>query len=329
MIQKAYLFPGQWIVITGAAGLIGSAIVRYLNDCGQTNLILVDNIGKTEKWKNLSNKRFIDLISIEGIWSWLQNREKQIAAWIHLGGCSDTCELDVDYLLENNYRYTQRLATYALNHGHRFIYASSAATYGDGKEGFSDNYEKLYTLRPLNPYGYSKHLIDLWAYESGFLDRLVSLKYFNVFGPNEGHKGAMASMVYKMFPLVRREGVIRLFKSSEPSHFGDGEQCRDFLYVKEAARMTCSFLNDQRVGIYNIGRGEAITWNRLAHALFNALQMEPRIEYQPMPPQLASCYQNYTCADMHKWPKEWQWNYTIEEAVGDYVQNHLLKEEVW
>jgi ADP-L-glycero-D-manno-heptose 6-epimerase len=322
------LFSNQWIVITGAAGFIGSAVVRYLNDLGQTNLILVDDIEKTEKWKNLYRKRFQEFISKHALWDWLKGKEKRIGAWIHLGACSDTMEIDGDYLMENNYRYTQRLASYAVEHGQRFIYASSAATYGDGKKGFSDDHEQLDVLEPLNLYGFSKHLVDLWAKEIGILDRIVSLKYFNIFGPNEAHKGRMASVIYKMVPLVQKEGVIRLFKSSEPSRFADGEQCRDFLYVKEAARLTCGFLKDNRCGIFNVGRGEAVTWNRLAHAIFRALDIKPRIEYHPMDPALESRYQNYTCAEMKKWPSL-DWEYSLESSVADYIQGHLLTGAVW
>ena len=321
------------IVITGAAGFIGSGIVRHLNDHGYTNLFLVDDIGTSEKWKNLLGKRFREIIPIQGLFSWLQGREKEITAFIHLGACSDTLENNVDYLLENNTRYTIRLAEYALKHGQRFIYASSAATYGDGLLGFQDDHDKLHSLKPLNPYGYSKHLFDLWALEHGVIDKLVGLKYFNVFGPNENHKGRMASMVYKMMPQVAKEGVIRLFKSTEPHRFPDGGQCRDFIYVKDAARMTCAFLQNDVGGIFNIGAGEPSTWNALATALFKAMNRPANIEYVEMPADLARQYQNYTCAEMTKFQKamskEQLTQYSLEEAVRDYVQEHLAKETTW
>ncbi|HEY5236468.1 MAG TPA: NAD-dependent epimerase/dehydratase family protein, partial [Rhabdochlamydiaceae bacterium] len=245
----------KMIVITGAAGLIGSGVVRHLNDLGHANLILVDELDHPDKVKNLQEKHYQTLLPISGLFNWLQGRESEIGAFIHLGACSDTLEQNENYLLDNNTRYTQRLAEYALKNGQRFIYASSAATYGDGSKGFSDEHDLLDFLQPLNLYGKSKHLFDLWAKKEGVLNQLVGLKYFNVFGPNENHKGRMASMVYKMIPVIQQEGVIRLFKSSEPEKFADGGQCRDFIYVKDAVKMTCDFLNDKRGGIFNIGRG--------------------------------------------------------------------------
>ncbi|MES2345067.1 MAG: ADP-glyceromanno-heptose 6-epimerase [Chlamydiota bacterium] len=324
------------IVVTGAAGFIGSGLVRYLNDRGNHHLVLVDNIYKTDKWKNLLGKKYVDFLSVEGLFPWLEGREKEIAAFIHLGGCSDTLEADGDYLMENNFRYTRRLAEYALKHNQRFIYASSAATYGDGSLGFSDNHDLLDDLRPLNAYGFSKHIFDVWAKREGVLDKLVGLKYFNIFGPNEQHKGRMASMVYKMLPSVLNEGVVRLFKSTEPEKFADGGQCRDFLYVKDAVKMTCNFLENGIGGIFNIGQGQATTWNTLATALFKAADKPVCIEYIEMSTDLAKQYQNYTCADMQKYcvmhgisSSKIPFEYTVESAVIDNVRSYLLKDERW
>jgi ADP-L-glycero-D-manno-heptose 6-epimerase len=220
-----------------------------------------------------------------------------------------------------------------LKHGHRFIYASSAATYGNGCLGFSDDHEGLEELKPLNLYGFSKYYFDLWAKQQGVLDRIVGLKYFNVFGPNENHKGRMASMVYKMVPIVKQEGVIRLFKSSDPANFADGDQCRDFIYVKDAVRMTCEFLENTLSGIFNIGSGETTTWNALARAIFKALDKPEKIEYTSMPEGLTHQYQNYTLAKMAKYKEKTgviaPCAFGIEEAVIDCVRNHLLKDERW
>jgi len=242
-------------------------------------------------------------------------------------------EADGNYLMENNFRYTVRLAEYALKHGHRFIYASSAATYGSGSLGFRDDHDALEELRPLNLYGFSKYYFDLWAKQQGILNQIVGLKYFNVFGPNENHKGRMASMVYKMVPVVQKEGKIRLFKSSDPLNLGDGDQCRDFIYVKDAVEMTCNFLTNRLAGIFNIGTGQTTTWNALANAVFNALDKPAQIEYIDMPGDLVGQYQNYTRAEMGKYTQmtgvSTPCAFTIEEAVKDYVRNYLIKDERW
>ena len=330
------MYDDKLIVVTGAAGMIGSSVVKVLNDKGYTNLLLVDNFGKTTKWKNLLGKQFIDLISIEQLFPFLEGRERDIEAFIHLGACSDTLEADGEYLMENNYRFSVRLAAYALTHGQRFIYASSAATYGDGSKGFSDDPDLLETLEPLNMYGFSKHLFDLWLQRQGVLDKVVGLKYFNVFGPNEDEKGRMASMVYKMHPLIQKEGVIRLFKSTEPDKFGDGEQKRDFIYVKDAAKITADLLENDIGGIYNVGLGQATTWNTLAEAVFSAMDLPPSIEYIEMPDTLKKQYQNYTCADMNRLEKVWKelspyplMTYTVESGVDDYVREYLAKGRRW
>lgn len=326
------LYDDQLIVVTGGAGFIGSNVVKHLNECGLHNIIIVDDLGTSEKWKNLVGKRFVDIISIAECFNYLQGKESLIEAIIHLGACTSTVETDANYLLENNFRFSQRLAEYALKNDHRFIYASSAATYGDGKEGFSDDHELLETLQPLNMYGYSKHLFDLWLKNEGLLDRVVGLKYFNVFGPNEWHKGRMASAITHILPTAQKEGVVRLFKSSEPERFSDGDQRRDFIYVKDVSRMTTAFLENDATGIFNIGRGVPGSWNEVAFAVFKAIDKEPRIEYIPMPQDLIGKYQNYSCADMRKTKKALN-NLVecppLEDTIVEYIQNHLLTGKTW
>ncbi len=320
------------IIVTGGAGFIGSGVIRHLNEQGFGNIIVVDELAKTEKWKNLVGKKFIDFIAKQNLYDWLKGRESEIQAFIHLGACSSTVETDASYLLENNYRYTLRLAEYAFKHKQRFIYASSAATYGDGLKGFSDAHETLESYHPLNMYGYSKHLVDLWLKREGLLDRAVGLKYFNVFGPNEYHKGRMASAITHILPTAKREGFIKLFKSSDPKQFGDGEQKRDFIYVKDVARMTCAFLDNEATGIFNIGSGRAETWNELATAVFKALKLPVNIQYIDMPTDLLGKYQNYTCADMSKTAavlgKEIECR-PLEGSVIEYVRDYLTKGVTW
>lgn len=325
------LYDDQLIVITGASGFIGSCVVRHLNSAGYRNLILVDDLGKTEKWRNLVGKQFLDMLPKAQLFQWLAGRESTIEAFIHLGACTSTVETDASYLFDNNYRFSTLLAEYALRYEKRFIYASSAATYGDGGKGFVDDQTKLEQLQPLNMYGFSKQLFDLWAKNEGVLDKIVGLKYFNVFGPNEAHKGRMASPIGNMLRAVQNEGVIRLFKSND-INYPDGEQKRDFIYVKDVARMTCAFLTNDEGGIFNIGTGQASSWNGLAQAVFKALGKPPRIEYIDMPADLVGKYQNYTCADMKKTTKALKGLAKcppLESTVGEYVRDYLLWDKRW
>lgn len=326
------IYDDQLIVVTGGAGFIGSGVVRYLNDRGLTNIVIVDDLNEKEKWKNLVGKRFVDIVSRYDLFDWLEGRESVIEAFIHLGACTDTLETDGNYLVHNNYRYSMQLAQYALKNNHRFIYASSAATYGNGDQGFNDEEKDLYTLQPLNMYGFSKQLFDQWALNQGVLDKIVGLKYFNVFGPNEAHKERMASAITKMIPRILKGESIQLFKSTDLAKYADGEQRRDFIYVKDAVRMTCAFLENDAVGIYNIGSGQATTWNELAETVFKALGKKPQIEYIDMPLDLVSKYQNFSQADMAKTKKALGVSAnceSLESSVFDYIRNYLLVDKKW
>jgi ADP-L-glycero-D-manno-heptose 6-epimerase len=254
-----------------------------------------------------------------------------VEAVFHLGACSSTIETDASYLIKNNYEYTKILAQWATRPrraGIHFIYASSAATYGDGSSGFSDDEAKLEELRPLNMYGYSKHLFDLWTRRTGLLKKIVGLKYFNVFGPNEYHKADMRSFVLKAFEQINATGKVCLFKSYK-SEYADGEQVRDFLYVKDAVDMTFFFFDNPKItGLFNIGAGLARSWNDLVKAVFAALGKKPNIEYIDMPESIRNQYQYYTCADISKLRKaSYKKQITpLDEAIKDYVQNYLQKD---
>ncbi|MDF2549877.1 MAG: hldD [Chlamydiales bacterium] len=317
------------ICITGGAGFIGSALIRQLNNGGFHRLLIVDSLGKSEKWKNLVGKQFVDLIDKSALFDWLAARGDEVKAFVHLGACSSTVETDASYLLENNYRFSVKLAEYALKHQKRMVYASSAATYGDGSFGFDDDEDFLDQLAPLNMYGYSKHLFDLWAKREGALKHFAGLKYFNVFGPNEYHKGRMSSAIVKLLPEILKSGSVSLFKSDD-SQFADGGQLRDFIYVKDVVQATQAFLMNRHSGIYNIGTGKARSWNDLATSLFQALQLTPRIHYIDMPEDLVGKYQNFTEAVMRKTTlalPDWRPR-TLEESVQDYVP-YLLRGERW
>jgi len=314
------------VLVTGAAGFIGSALVHALNQRGVENILVTDVLGRDEKWRNLVALKFDDYLQADELLDAIEfDSLGKIDTVFHLGACSATTETDGDYLIANNYRYTQRLAEWSLANGARFVYASSAATYGDGAQGMDDQSEDLARLRPLNLYGYSKHAFDLHAQRRGYLGDIVGVKYFNVFGPNEWHKGEMRSLVCKAYQQIVETGKIRLFKSYKPE-YRDGEQERDFIYVKDAVDMTLHLADSKKAGgLYNVGSGVARTWVDLGRAIFTALGREPEIEFIEMPESIRGQYQYHTCADIAKLRATGYEAPTtsLEDAVADYVKNYL------
>ncbi len=321
--------PESRVLVTGGAGFIGSALVWELNRRGYENIIVSDRLCSDEKWKNLVPLRFHDYIDGSDLEQRVRTSPESLGKFdviFHLGACSATTEKDADYLMRNNYEFTKTLAEWALTKSTRFVYASSAATYGDGALGMDDQMSDLHRLRPLNMYGYSKHLFDLHAARTGMLRRIVGMKYFNVYGPNEDHKADMRSVVHKAYGQILLTGKVQLFKSHRPD-FKDGEQMRDFLYVKDAIQMTIHLASEPLVsGLYNLGSGQAHTWVQLARAIFAALGQQPNIEFVEMPEHLKSKYQYFTCADIAKLLQSGyqQPLFALADAVRDYVQGYLV-----
>ncbi len=319
----------QLIVITGASGFIGRNVVELLNRRGLDHLLLVDSLGTDDKWKNLRGLLYEDIYQPD---QFLQKIESgklpPIRSIIHLGACSATTERNADFLLENNYRYTRTLAEWSLAHGTRFVYASSGSTYGSGELGYSDADHVTPQLVPQHMYGYSKHMFDLWALRRGLLKQIVGLKYFNVYGPYEDHKGDMRTLVNKAYTQIKSRGYLELFKSERPD-YKDGEQKRDFVYVKDVAKVTVHFALDSQVGgLFNCGAGEARTWIDLAQALFAAMDLKPDIRFIDLPENLRGQYQYFTQAEAAK--LKTLGGYTepftsIEVGVSDYVKSYLEK----
>jgi ADP-L-glycero-D-manno-heptose 6-epimerase len=315
------------IVVTGGAGFIGSNLIWKLNQLGRTDIIVVDLPDKRNH-DNLRGLVYSQFMGDEEFASGFAATAIQgIEIIYHLGACSDTTCTDWNYLQEFNTEYTLRLIAPVLQQDIRFVYASSAATYGDGSHGYSDSHDVLESLEPLNLYARSKHEFDLIAYREGFIDRIAGLKYFNVYGPNEYHKGDMRSMVCKGYEQIRDTGKLVLFKSDRPE-FPDGGQDRDFIYVKDAVDMTLFVGEHPEInGIFNVGTGEPATWNMLAKAIFDALGLPPSIEYIDMPEHLKGKYQYHTQAEMGKLHAA---GYSkpvtpFADAVADYVRNYLVE----
>ncbi|WP_165780188.1 ADP-glyceromanno-heptose 6-epimerase [Leptospira hartskeerlii] len=315
------------VIVTGGAGLIGSNVVRLLNEQGISDILVVDHLGTSSKWKNLRGLEYTDYSEKEEFLQKVQTTDilKDYSHIFHLGACSSTTETDASYLIRNNYEYTKILAEESLHKKIHFLYASSAATYGEGQFGYDDK-APIHSLKPLNMYGYSKHMFDLYALKKGFLDKITGVKYFNIFGFGEAHKEDMRSVVLKGYEQISSEGKLRLFKSYRPD-YKDGEQKRDFLYVKDAAKISLFLLENRKFGLYNVGRGQAETWKSLASALFKAMGKPENIEYMEMPESLKAKYQYYTKAETQKLISSgYKEGFTdLETAIADYVD--LLRKE--
>jgi len=314
-------------IVTGGAGFIGNVMVWKLNQLGITDILIVDHLGDGNKWKNLVRRKYSDYMHRDQFLDLISSGrlDARVDGIFHMGACSATTEKNADFLMANNYRYTKVLGEWALEHDARFIYASSAATYGNGTLGFRDDLDTMQKLVPLNMYGYSKQVYDLHAHRNGLLDKIAGIKFFNVFGPNEYHKGDMSSVVFKSFNQITETGMVKLFRSANPA-YKDGEQLRDFVYVKDCVDVLWWLYENKQVnGIFNLGTGVARSWKDLVSAVFSSMKLPVKIEFVDMPPGLKKAYQYFTLADMSRLresgcPVEFR---SLEAAVQDYVCGYL------
>jgi len=324
------------IVVTGAAGFIGSCLVGYLNEKGFYNLILVDEFSRFDKVPNLSGKKFKEKIEREEFFGWLQKPHEEIKFVFHIGAKTDTTEFDYSVHEHLNLDYSKKVWEYCSENSVPVVYASSAATYGSGAEGYKDDHKTLDDLRPLNPYGVSKNEFDKWALKQQKQPPFwAGLKFFNVYGPNEYHKGRMASVIFHSYNQIQKEGTVSLFRSHRPD-FKDGQQLRDFVYVKDIIKVCYWLMKSyfskpgwckKHSAIYNLGTGKARAFEDLVKATFAGLDKEPRIRFIDMPEDIRDKYQYFTEADMHKLVSAGykEHFYTLEEGVDDYVRNYLSK----
>ncbi len=322
------------MILTGGAGFIGSCVLTRLNQKGFKDIWVVDHLEPSDQFKkrNLENKSYSQYLDKDEFLKLVRSDQlvDPVEALIHMGACSSTTLPDERYFHINNFEYSRTLAQWAVNHQVPFIYASSAATYGNGAHGYSDDHDLIHRLRPLNYYGESKQKMDEWVLEHDLIHRIVGLKFFNVFGPNEYHKGEMRSVVAKAFDRVEKEGKLDLFKSYK-REYQNGEQKRDFIYIQDAVDIVLYFLDHPQIhGIFNVGTGLARTWNDLARALFSAVDKKPFIEYIDMPEILKTQYQYFTQADITKLKDSgYQKPFlTLEEAVKDYA-GYLRTQRHW
>lgn len=320
------------IVVTGAAGFIGSALVTFLNNQGYENLILVDDFSKEDKWPNLTKRRFIKKIERKEFFGWFDSYYFNVDFVFHLGARTDTTEFDRKIFDELNLKYSKEIFSRCAKYGIGWIYASSAATYGGGEHGFDDDHKVISKLQPLNPYGDSKNDFDKWVLKQKTVPPCwYGLKFFNVYGPNEYHKSRMASVVFHAYYQILKTGKMKLFRSHHPD-FKDGEQLRDFIYVKDVAKVIMFlFKNRPKSGLYNLGTGKARTFLDLVKATFNAMEIEPNIEFVDTPKDIRDKYQYFTEANMQKliatgYPDEFT---SLEAGVEEYVRKYLKKKAVY
>ncbi|MFT3845088.1 MAG: ADP-glyceromanno-heptose 6-epimerase [Lacibacter sp.] len=336
------------IIVTGAAGFIGSCMVQYLNELGFTDLIIVDEFNRENKVPNYTEKQFSKQVEREQLFQWLDEEKPKIDFVIHLGARTDTTEFNYTIHQHLNVEYSQNIWNYCSQNNIPLIYASSAATYGDGSLGYKDDHALSYDLKPLNPYGVSKNEFDKWALQQTTHPPFwAGLKFFNVYGPNEYHKARMASVIFHSFNQIKQNGFVKLFRSHKEG-FKDGEQLRDFVYVKDVVKVIAWLMeqgsrqsaagsrefekNDQlKPGIYNLGTGKARSFHDLVAATFSALNLETKIEFIDMPEDIRDKYQYFTEADMNKlkaagYTEEF---YSLENGVGDYVKNYLDEQKYY
>ena len=330
----------KFIVITGAAGFIGSCMVQYLNEQGFTNLILVDDFGIEAKRVNWESKQYEAIVERQSLFEWLERNEPLIDFFIHLGARTDTTEFNYAIHQELNVEYSQNVWHYCTEKNIPLIYASSAATYGGGDLGYDDSHEIVEDLKPLNPYGISKNEFDKWALKQTSTPPFwAGLKFFNIYGPNEYHKGRMASVIWHSFNQIKKDGLVKLFRSHRPD-FKDGEQLRDFVYVKDLVKVIYWMMNQLTVnsqqstvpsGLYNLGTGTARSFYDLAASTFRGLDLEPNITFVDMPIDIRDKYQYFTEANMQKLKAAGYSDdfYTLEEGVDDYVRNYLAVGKIW
>lgn len=323
------------IVVTGGAGFIGSCMVWQLNEAGIDDIVVLDDLGTGDKWKNLRKRRILDVVSIPDSLAWVEEHADEIDFIFHIGACSTTTEQDADYLMRNNVHYSMRIFALCTTHAIPLVYASSAATYGAGEHGYDDNLENVPKLLPINKYGYSKQLFDEWVlHQKKTPPMWVGLKYFNVYGPQEYHKGGQASVIYHAYPQIKDKGVLKLFKSYREG-YEHGEQKRDFVYVKDVTKVMQHFYTKpkkERSGIYNLGTGSARTFLDLGRAVFSALGQEAKFDWIDMPDTLQQQYQYFTEASLDRLRTKAGYKEpftSLEAGARDYVVGYLMREDTF